>query len=216
MSFDHVLLALGVVAWGALHSVPLLPPVRAALARRLGPRDRLFRLVYNLVSLAGLLALFVGAYRIGGPVVFDWFGAGAVIGAVFLLTALFLVFAGARSYDMGVFLGLSQLDAGSRTTLTRDETFRRGGIHRFIRHPWYAAVFLVLWSGSMTAADLVLAVGLSIYTVIGTRLEERRMLATFGEAYARYRQRVPAYVPWRGAARGLLWLLSARARGSAR
>jgi protein-S-isoprenylcysteine O-methyltransferase Ste14 len=189
--------------------------VRAALARRLGPRDRAFRLGYNIVALSGLLALFAAAYRIGGPVVFAWGGASSVIGAVFLLAALFLVFAGARAYDMGVFLGLTQLDAGSRTVLAHDGTFRRDGILAVIRHPWYAAVFLVLWSGAMTWADLVLAVGLSIYTVIGTRLEERRMLAEFGDAYARYREEVPAYVPWKGAVRALR-RLSGKAPGSAR
>jgi protein-S-isoprenylcysteine O-methyltransferase Ste14 len=116
---------------------------------------------------------------------------------------------------MGVFLGLTQLDEGSRSTLARDDTFRQDGIHRWIRHPWYAAVFLVLWSGAMTAADLVLATGLSVYTVIGTRLEERRMLASLGEPYARYVREVPAYVPWRAPLRALE-RLSGKARGSAR
>jgi protein-S-isoprenylcysteine O-methyltransferase Ste14 len=194
---DYLLLALGALAWGVLHSVPLLPPVRSALARRLGDADRSFRLGYNLVALAGILGLFVAAYRIGGPVIFDWWGAAHEVGVVFLVAALLLFFAGARVYDMGIFLGVTQLDNGSSPALAPDGEFTRRGILRLIRHPWYTAILLVLWSGSMSAPDLILAIILSVYTLVGARMEERRMVRRIGDPYREYLAEVSGYLPWK-------------------
>ncbi len=51
----------------------------------------------------------------------------------------------------------------------------------------------------MNAARLVSALAITAYFVIGSRLEEGKLMDRFGEAYRRYRDRVPALVPrpWR-------------------
>jgi protein-S-isoprenylcysteine O-methyltransferase Ste14 len=40
-----------------------------------------------------------------------------------------------------------------------------------------------------------------LYLLVGTWLEERKLLAEFGAAYARYRREVPALFPWRALGR---------------
>jgi protein-S-isoprenylcysteine O-methyltransferase Ste14 len=75
------------------------------------------------------------------------------------------------------------------------------GAYGVVRHPIYAAgvwfqlgAFLVSGALAVAAAGAVLAVGACWFT----RQEERRLLALLEDpaAYAQYRARVPALIPW--------------------
>ena len=59
----------------------------------------------------------------------------------------------------------------------------------------------------MSAAWLVSAIALTLYFLIGSRLEERKLLVYHGERYREYRRFVPALIPlpWR-------WLTKEKAR----
>jgi protein-S-isoprenylcysteine O-methyltransferase Ste14 len=72
------------------------------------------------------------------------------------------------------------------------------GPYRYVRHPLMACLLVVLWvQPVMTPTLLLLSGGLSGYLVVGLIFEERDLLRRFGPAYAAYRRRVPALVPWR-------------------
>jgi protein-S-isoprenylcysteine O-methyltransferase Ste14 len=72
------------------------------------------------------------------------------------------------------------------------------GPYRYVRHPLMACLLVVLWvQPVMTPALALLSGGLSIYISLGLVLEEGDLLRQFGPAYAAYRRRVPALVPWR-------------------
>jgi len=51
----------------------------------------------------------------------------------------------------------------------------------------------------MNAAFLVTAVAVSIYFIIGSKLEERKLIVYYGDTYRRYMERVPGLfpLPWR-------------------
>jgi len=102
-------------------------------------------------------------------------------------------------YDRQRFLGLTQLKAPDAPV---DEALRVDGLHRFVRHPLYSGLFLVLWGHAQTEFALATAVWGSLYLLIGTIFEERRLVALYGEAYIAYRARVPAFIPWRRAGPG--------------
>lgn len=73
------------------------------------------------------------------------------------------------------------------------------GPYRWVRHPLYLLCLLMIWScPDLTADRLLFNILWTAWTVIGTVLEERDLVADFGEDYRKYRRRVPMLVPWRG------------------
>jgi protein-S-isoprenylcysteine O-methyltransferase Ste14 len=103
-----------------------------------------------------------------------------------------------RYYDGSEFLGLRQWRARQRSALDQ-ERLHLSPLHRFVRHPWYTLGLVLVWTQNMDAARLTSAVVISAYFVLGSRLEERKLLLYHGPAYAAYRRRVPALLPrpWR-------------------
>jgi hypothetical protein len=54
---------------------------------------------------------------------------------------------------------------------------------------------------TMTQGHLLFAIMTTGYILIGVALEERDLIAAFGDRYLAYRARVPALVPWRSGVR---------------
>lgn len=105
------------------------------------------------------------------------------------------------TYDLGRFSGLAQLRAAKRgIAVDDDEALITSGVHAYVRHPLYTAAFLILWGGAWNDLGLATAVWGSLYLLIGSRFEERRLARLHGTAYEAYRNRVPAFIPWRGRA----------------
>lgn len=103
-----------------------------------------------------------------------------------------------RWYDSMDFLGLRQWRGRNGAAVWRDGLVL-SPLHRYVRHPWYSLGLLYLWTRDLNAGWLVAVLAVTAYLVIGSRLEERKLIQVFGESYRRYRDRVPALVPmpWR-------------------
>lgn len=178
------------LGYGLLHSCLAATRVRAALSRRWPALGARYRLLFNgmaVITLGPPLWLLYGQ---------NWtlLWAEPTWLRVFLnalaILALLGLMRSARHYDMAGFLGLSR-----RSTV--------GGLrispwHRHVRHPWYALALVLLWSRPPHTANLLTAILLTLYLILGSRLEERKLQVEFGEAYARYRARVPGLLPWPG------------------
>ena len=184
----HMLYGLGWIVFGLSHSL---------LAGRnwLG---RWSRLAYNAIALAQFTALAgLGAWSLGDAPAFALPVWLTVLMGVVHLGGWAALLVSARFYDLGRLGGLTQL---RQPDLPKDEELRQDGPHGLVRHPLYAGAFLILWGAALSPLGLATACWGSLYLLIGTYCEERRLLRHYGEAYRAYRQRVPAFVPWKGQA----------------
>ncbi len=92
--------------------------------------------------------------------------------------------------------GLRQVTAHHRGVSSQDKTFRMPLLYRFVRHPMMTGMLIGLWATpDMSAGHLVIAAGFSLYVLVGIRIEERDLVASLGDDYRRYQERVPRLVP---------------------
>lgn len=194
------------ISWCAMHSFLIDASVLRFLKKHVPVWTRYYRLMYNAVALATLVPLLVITRLAEGPVVVSW-GGYLVSLRVFLLITAFLLFrGGAQKYDLQYFLGIKQLLTGKEHLLLSDkEEFTESGVFGITRHPWYFGSLLFLWSMlAEYSLPVFLAVCImSFYLIIGTMLEERKIVAQYGDAYRRYRQRVSMLFPWKWLKRSL-------------
>jgi len=70
------------------------------------------------------------------------------------------------------------------------------GPYRWVRHPLYLFCLLMIWScPELTADRLLYNVLWSGWIILGTLLEERDLVASFGKAYRDYQTSVPMLLP---------------------
>ena len=70
------------------------------------------------------------------------------------------------------------------------------GPYRWVRHPLYLFSLIIIWSCPVFTLDRLLHNGLwTIWIVIGATMEERDLVACFGEAYRSYQKTVPMLLP---------------------
>jgi methanethiol S-methyltransferase len=191
-------LAVGWTAWFAVHSLLASLPVKRAVAARWPALMPGYRLAFNAFALLSILPLLWATFALGGPPVIAWRGGAAWVAHGLTLLALGLFLWSLRCYDSAEFFGLRQWRRRVRS-VEDQERLHISPLHRYVRHPWYGIGLLLLWSRDLDSAQL-LASGLATgYFVIGSRLEERKLIAYHGDRYRRYRERVPALVPlpWR-------------------
>ncbi len=76
------------------------------------------------------------------------------------------------------------------------------GPYRWVRHPLYSCMLVLVWSCPVVTTDRLLFDALwTAWIWLGAKLEERDLAHEFGDAYRRYRDEVPMLVPsWRRAA----------------
>ncbi|WP_028082010.1 methanethiol S-methyltransferase [Solimonas soli] len=76
--------------------------------------------------------------------------------------------------------------------------FEEKWLYRWIRHPMMSGVLIAVWATpAMTAGHLLLALGFTVYILVGVHFEEKDLSGDLGEAYLRYTRRTARFLPFR-------------------
>jgi protein-S-isoprenylcysteine O-methyltransferase Ste14 len=112
------------------------------------------------------------------------------------LSIVFFLFASLLSWTGTRALGRQwRIDAG----LSADHELITSGPYRLVRHPIYTSMLgILLATGSLITPWWLFLPSLFLF-IIGTeirvRIEDHLLASQFGDRFAQYRKRVPAYIP---------------------
>ena len=191
-------LAITWIVYAALHSLLASRTSKDWCLRHYPDYFPAYRLSYNILATVLLAPPLWLIWSYEGKVLWQWPG---LLGWIMDAAAIAAIAGFAwtiKAYDNAEFLGLSQL-RDKPAAVDDQAPMRLSTVHRFVRHPWYFFGLTIIWSREMHAALLMSAVILTVYLVIGSRLEEKKLVTRFGQQYERYRKRVPGLIPlpWR-------------------
>lgn len=179
---DKIDFILRFILFAVLHSLFAAVRVKKILH---GTDRQGYRLCYNVASLA-MFGWVMSAGR-HSEVLYFVPGVWSLVMYLLQLAVAVILVSCLRQTGAGEFLGFTKRTAGS---------FTDTGWYSIVRHPLYffSALFMAL-NPVMTSQWMMLTIMGTLYFLIGSLVEERRLAAEFGEAYRRYQQRVPFFIP---------------------
>ena len=190
--------------WCFIHSAMISLNVVEYLKSRFGEYYKYYRLFYNLVAVITLIPLVLYSKSLYGPALFVWEGYLIYIRIILAVTVAALFISGSFKYDMLILLGIRQIKSGkSSSILSESGTIDKSGILGISRHPWYLGAIIFIWIGcrTMSLSIIIVNIILTIYIIIGTILEERKLVIELGDNYRNYMEKVSMLFPGR-------WIIS--------
>lgn len=191
-------LAVAFVAYFVMHSLLASLRVKRWVHHKWPRLMHTYRLTYNFLAIILLLPLLWFMQQNPGPLIWQWPESLSWLTSGLMVAAALGFLWSLRAYDNGVFLGWTQWR--NRHVETNDhEQLHISSLHRFVRHPWYCFFLVIMWAQDLHLVQLIAYGLISAYFVIGSRMEERKLIAHYGEAYRQYCWQVPGLVPlpWR-------------------
>lgn len=158
--------------------------------------EHLERSTYVLLASAILLGIFwcwapitTVVWAVGSPLLRELIWGVFALGWLVVLTSTFMI----DHFDL---FGLRQVYHYLNGKGPQPPEFKTKFFYGLVRHPIMSGFIIAFWAApTMTAGHLLFAAATTGYILIGTRLEERDLVATLGERYQEYQRKVPALVP---------------------
>lgn len=188
----HFILALLWSLFCVLHSLLASTALKQKLATTMGKSFKHYRLLYTLFAFATLGVVVYYQIELASPYIYSPNTLAMVAGITIGGAGLVIMAVCIKKYFLSL-SGLKSLFQEKPAT-----TLMLNGIHRFVRHPLYAGTFMAIWGAFIALPLLSLLIAnfiITVYTLIGIELEEKKLEAEFGAEYKTYQQKVPKLIP---------------------
>ena len=192
------MIALLWTAYCALHSFLISIWFTNLMKRLLKEYYAFYRLSYNAIALILFVPLYLYTIQTKSEVIITYSLPFTIIRYVLIsISILISLKAFFFDYDYLTFFGIRQMfDFGKKKSQDYSGGIRKEGLLGIIRHPLYLGVLLFIWCQTFHMTDIIVNVVLTAYIIIGTRLEEKKLVLEFGDSYINYQREVPMLIPF--------------------
>jgi protein-S-isoprenylcysteine O-methyltransferase Ste14 len=188
----HLALAIAWIIYCVLHSFLAADQIKRSAEKVLRNQFRLYRLYYTIFSFIGLTGLLIYQFLIPSAFLFFPPLFLKILGVLIMVIGGCIMLLMIRKYFMQL--------SGVRWLYHEQvkSKLEVKGLHRFVRHPLYLGTFAFIWGWfllSPLASFFIAAIIITIYTLIGLRFEEHKLIKEFGDDYLEYQKKVPKLIP---------------------
>jgi protein-S-isoprenylcysteine O-methyltransferase Ste14 len=194
---DYLLIASMWIAYCLLHSFLISTVLTDFLTRLLKDYYSFYRIFFVFISVALLIPLIKYTDQLDSNTIITYSPSLNIIHNMFILSSVSIfLWAFFIDYDSLSFFGIRQILNRKKKKINTSNDLKRNGLLGVVRHPMYFALIIYLWCQTFTAIDIIVNIMLTIYIIIGTMLEEKKLVLEFGDAYVKYQQEVPMLIPF--------------------
>lgn len=188
-----VFIAMG--AWCVLHSWLAAFSTKDVAQRIFGQRiRRYYRLIFNAVAVLTLMPILGMVIFLPSRVLWRIPPPWLYLTSTLQILAMVGLVITVLQVDTLAFVGLRQL---RNPTAERESELITRGFYRWVRHPLYFFSLVIFWLlPIMTDLSLAFVIASSLYFILGTIPEERKLVEIYGESYRDYQKTVPRIIPW--------------------
>jgi methanethiol S-methyltransferase len=182
----------------ALHSYLISIRFTSLMTRLLKSYYAFYRLAYVVISIVLIIPLFQIIDQLNDPVIVTYgYPLSIILGLLKAGSLIMFFWAFFIDYDALSFFGIRQIsNLMKRNQKNGPGDLKKSGLLGVTRHPMYFALIICLWCGTFRICDIVVNAVLTLYIIVGTRLEENKLIREFGESYIEYQHEVPMLVPF--------------------
>ncbi len=189
------LIVIGVfLVYFVLHSLAASIMMKQWVAKHWPDVMPFYRLAFNVLAVILSLPLLIVMFLYPGESLWQWQGVGFYLTSAVALLAVFGFFYSLQYYDLSEFWGTRQLKEHI-TSVYDQESFHISPLHHYVRHPWYFFALVIIWTRDVSTIQLLVYLLVTAYFVLGSRMEEQKLIAYHGEVYRKYQKKVAGIVP---------------------
>ena len=190
-----LLIITATVVYAGVHSLLASSIVKSWVRQRFGPEiGQWYRLAYNVFAVISGLPILALLYLLPDQPLYQIPIPWILLSTLGQLVGVVIIVVGILQTDVWHFIGLRQIIQSENN---QKSVMVSSGLYSWVRHPLYTGGLLLIWLvPTMTLNLLTIFILLTIYLVIGAKLEEKRLLEDFGDDYRAYQARVPMLLPF--------------------
>jgi len=157
-----------------------------------------YRLFYVLLAIALFIPLINYSGQLDNQKIIEYSFGLDIIRKILMIGSLLIFFwSFFMDYDALTFFGIRQiLNSSESKNGNGIKELKRKGLLGLTSHPMYFALIIYVWTQTYKLSDIIVNSILTIYVIIGTILEERKLVLEFGDVYSQYQKEVPMLIPF--------------------